>query len=118
MTSEYRATDPVTGAQKGRKPEDFSLLVPQFLAEMARVLDHGTQKYDRHNWRGGYPWSWSYAAMARHSMEKFWGENESLDKDSKLHHLAHAAVHLMFLYEFERLGLGTDDRIRPDGSFQ
>lgn len=107
---ETRVVDPSTGGEKGAKPEDFSLLDQDFLAEMARVLNYGQAKYSRDNWRKGYSWSLSFSAWWRHGGWRFWKKKEALDKESQLHHMAHAAVHCMFMYVFDTEGLGTDDR--------
>lgn len=104
---EIRLTDPVTGGQKGMKPERMELIPPEALAEMARVYAHGAEKYAPFNWLRGYPWSWSVGALARHLNRYQAGERR--DTESGLHHLAHAMFHCAALMEFERLGRGTDD---------
>lgn len=98
-----------TGGQKGRKNEEYALIPPFPYAELARVYGFGCQKYDDNNWTKGYPWSWSMSSMQRH-IEAF-RSGTSIDSDSRLHHLAHAAWHLFTLMEFERMNLGTDDRL-------
>ena len=90
------------------KLERYSLIPPHSLAEVARVYGYGAQKYADDNWRKGYPWRLSLDALHRH-VKEFEMQN-SIDKESGLHHLAHAAFHLFTLMEFERLSLGTDDR--------
>lgn len=107
-SNEIRVTDPVTGGQKGQKPEQYSLIPVEALAEVARVYGEGAKKYAPHNWRKGYSWSLSYDALQRH-INAFW-RGESLDPDDGLHHLAHACFHLFLLMTFEKEGLGTDDR--------
>lgn len=108
VRTEERATDPTTGGQKGRKTEEFALVPAWPREEEARVYGEGAKKYEPWNWARGYPWSWSLSALYRH-IAKF-ERGESLDPESRLHHLAHAKFHLNTLMEFERLGLGTDDR--------
>lgn len=101
-------TDPVTGGQKGSKIEQYAL-IPSFpLAEVAKVYGYGVTKYPPGNWRKGYDWSLSISALFRH-IEKF-RQGESIDPDTGIHHLGHAAWHLLTLMEFERLSLGKDDR--------
>ena len=107
-TDEVRLTDPKTGGQKGSKPEQYALIPSHPLAELARVYGHGALKYDANNWRKGYAYTWSLSALWRH-VEKF-RQGESIDPDSGLHHLAHAAFHLFTLIDFERTNTGTDDR--------
>lgn len=105
--TEKVVTDPVTGAKKGVKPEQYSMIPVGPLAEVARVYGFGAQKYERENWRKGYAWSLSIDALYRH-IEKF-RNGERLD-ESGLHHLAHAVFHLFTLMEYDSKGLGTDDR--------
>lgn len=105
---EVRATDPETGGQKGKKLEEFALVPVYPRQEVARVYGYGATKYSEGNWRKGYPWSWSLSALYRHIAA--FEAGESLDPESGRHHLAHASFHLNTLMEFERLGLGTDDR--------
>lgn len=107
-SQEVRVTDPVTGGQKGKKPEQYSMIPVDPLAEVARVYGYGAQKYDRDNWRKGYAWSLSLDALLRH-IEQF-RRGERLDTESGRHHLAHAAFHLFTLMEYDSKGLGTDDR--------
>jgi hypothetical protein len=99
-----------TGGEKGRKPERYSLIPVGPLAELARVYGYGAQKYSDHNWRKGYPYSWSLDALQRH-IEAF-RRGENLDQESGLSHLAHANFHLMALQEFCNTGTGTDDRYK------
>lgn len=104
---EIRQTDPKTGAQKGQKIERFDLIPPRALAELARVYGKGALKYEDNNWRKGYSWSWSLAALYRHL--NAWQSGEALDPETKLSHLAHAAWHCFTLMTFESEKLGTDD---------
>ncbi len=97
-TREVRITDPDTGAQKGSKDERHDLIPSGALAALARVYGYGAGKYDDHNWRKGYVWSLSYAAMQRH-LRAFWG-GEDYDPESGLPHLAHAAWHCFTLLTF------------------
>jgi hypothetical protein len=102
---EVRVTDPDTGGMKGQKPERYSLLPVEALAEVARVYEYGSRKYDDHNWRKGYAWSLSYDALQRH-INAFW-RGESYDLESGLHHLAHATFHLFTLMTFD--GVSVED---------
>lgn len=127
---EERVVDPVTGGAKGQKDERFSLIPVFPRSEVARVYGYGCKKYAPNNWRKGYRWSLSLDALYRHISKFEWGQSldvdpckrhsdsgegwqpdcEFLECGSGLHHLAHAQFHLNTLMEFERLGLGTDDR--------
>lgn len=102
----------ISGGEKGRKAERHSLIPLGPLDEIARVYDYGSRKYDDHNWRKGYPWSWSYDALQRH-LRAFWG-NQELDLESGLPHLAHAAFHILALLEWSKTKPEMDDRYRKD----
>lgn len=111
MTDEVRATAS-TGAQKGRKPQRYSLVPMGAIGEIAEVFAFGSEKYDDHNWRKGYPWSWSYDAMMRH-FAAWWEGREGdggLDPESGYSHLAHAAWHAIVLLWFKEHYPEGDDR--------
>lgn len=97
-----------TGGEKGQKDEAYALIPVGPLAEVARVYGFGASKYSDHNWRKGYPYSWSYSALQRH-INAFWS-GEDTDPESGRSHLAHAAFHLFTLMEFVAEGRGEDDR--------
>lgn len=94
MNSEVRTTS-ATGGQKGVKDERHDLIPREGLEAIARVYAFGAEKYADHNWRKGYEWSKSYAAMQRH-LVAFWS-GETFDEESGLPHLAHAGFHIMAL---------------------
>ena len=97
LLNETRITSE-TGGQKGVKPARMDLIDPYFLWELSNVCGMGSAKYDDDNWRKGYPWKYSIGAMLRHIMQWLMGEEK--DKESGLHHLAHAAWHCMALMVF------------------
>lgn len=108
---EVRVVDPNTGGEKGRKLEEYALVPVWPVAEVARVYGWATykiEKYEPNNWRKGFAWSLSISAMMRHL--EAWRAGETNNPESGLNHLAHAMFHIFALMEFERLGLGTDDR--------
>lgn len=79
------------------KPE-YGLIPPHALHEMVKVLTAGAQKYSRNNWQKVPEGERRYFdAMERH----IWAfkRGEKLDPEDNLHHLAHAACCLFFLYE-------------------
>lgn len=90
----------------GKLPLD--LLPFEALEEITLVLQHGAKKYAAHNWRKGFIWSRPFAAILRH-LFAYW-KGEDLDKDSGLHHLAHAGCELLFLLSFVKTKTGVDDR--------
>ena len=132
--SEKLIIDPVTGGMKGAKDERWDLIPPsplldlavlaggfdklsfRALDEIARVYAYGSSKYSDYNWQKGFAWRLSIAALQRHVSKHMQGEK--VDHETDRLHLAHATWHLFTLYEFARLGLGTDDRIKDDGAAQ
>jgi hypothetical protein len=60
------------------------------------------------NWEQGFQWSRTYAALQRHLMA--WWAGENTDDESGQSHLAHAMCNLMFLMEFENTHGERDDR--------
>lgn len=107
---EVRITDALTGGEKGSKPERYDLIPPSAMDEVARVFGYGVTKYADRNWERGYDWGLSIAALHRHI--KGFERGESFDRESGLHHLAHAVFHCLALMTYEANGLGTDTRTR------
>ena len=98
-----------SGGQKGVKPERFSLIPWSSVAEVARVFSWGAGKYADHNWRKGYPWSWSYDALQRH-LTAWWDSPHANDPESGMSHLSHAAWHALVLLWFQAFKPEFDDR--------
>lgn len=97
-----------TGGQKGTKPERYDLIPVEALAHVARLYGAGAVKYSAHNWRKGYEWSKSYAAMQRHATQ-FWA-GEDTDAEMGTPHLASVIFHAMALLVFMEEHRGFDDR--------
>lgn len=106
--TEVRVTDPETGGQKGQKQARFDLIPVEPLWEVARHFGVGAAKYDDNNWRRGYAWGLSYAALQRHA-SLFWA-GESDDGETDTHHLAAVVFHALVLMQHDMCGGGTDDR--------
>lgn len=104
---EVRVTSP-TGGQKGTKPERLDLVPAVPLLGWSRVLAYGADKYDEHNYRKGYKWSLSFAALMRH-LWAFWN-GEDTDPESGLPHLDHAMFHVGALRTFMEEHPDYDDR--------
>ena len=104
---EVRVTSP-TGGEKGQKDVRLHALPWEAMSELGRVFAFGEQKYDDYNFRKGYAWSLSFDAMSRH-LGAFWNRADR-DKESGLHHLAHAAWHCLVLLFFSITERGSDDR--------
>lgn len=105
--TEIRTTS-ATGGQKGVKPERHDLIPRRAMAAIARVFGFGATKYADHNWRRGYEWGKSIAAMQRH-IDAF-VEGETYDDESGEPHLAHAAFHMLVLLTWlEEQGEGANN---------
>lgn len=103
-----------TGAEKGTKPERFDLLPQEALAAVARHYGVGAAKYSAHNWRKGYEWSKSYAALQRHA-NAFWA-GEDIDEETGSPHMAGVAFHALALITFMEEQPGFDDRFKRETS--
>lgn len=105
---EIRVTDPKTGGQKGVKEARYDLIPPEIWHRLALHYGRGCKKYEDDNYRKGYRWKLSIGALQRHLSA--WLRGEPIDADTGSHHLIAVVWHAIALQEFERLGLGTDDR--------
>jgi hypothetical protein len=86
------------------------LLPPWSIDQIAQVYTYGTIKYDDDNWWKGLKWKKDvFGCILRHIWKWFRGEVN--DDESGLHHLAHAAWNCIALMEYERNGIGIDDRV-------
>lgn len=100
-----------TGGEKGQKLARFDLLPVDALRQVAEHYGKGASKYADHNWRRGYEWSKSYAALQRHATQ-FWG-GEDVDEETGSHHMAAVAFHALALLEYAVSHPDFDDRYRP-----
>lgn len=108
--SEVRTTSS-TGGEKGTKPARFDLLPVGPLTQIAELYGKGAEKYADHNWRKGYEWSKSYAALMRHATQ-FWN-GEDCDAETGMPHMTSVAFHAMALLEFMEKHPDFDDRMKP-----
>jgi hypothetical protein len=101
-----------SGAMKGVKLTRYDLIPVKALRALAEHYGRTTRKYPPNNWRKGFEWSKSYAALLRHATQ-WWGR-EDLDVDPSWPegspHLAAVAWHALTLLEYALTGLGVDDR--------
>lgn len=74
----------------------MSLISPQFLEGLAKVLTDGEKKYGKENLTKGNYVSVPYDSAMRHLHAFMKGEN--LDSESGSHHLFHATANLMMMY--------------------
>lgn len=101
----------LTGQKFDTGKPRMELLPTQPLLAIARVLSFGAQKYDDHNWRGGFDYSRLIGAAYRHLSA--YNDGEDTDPESGLSHLAHLGCCVLFLLEQEAKGTGNDDRYKP-----
>lgn len=107
--TEVRTTSS-TGGEKGTKPERYDLIPVDALASVARLYGEGAKKYSEHNWRKGYEWSKSYAALNRHLAE-FW-KGVDIDPETGEPHLAAVIFHALALITFMNEQPEFDDRYK------
>lgn len=81
---------------------DYSLLPPNALEEVVKVLTIGAKKYDRHNWKKLDNIDDRYFAAAQRHL---WAlqKGEIYDDETGIHHGAHAICCIMFLVEINSL---------------
>lgn len=92
----------------------MELLSRVALEGCAQVLAFGSRKYAAHNWRRGLAWSRLIGAALRHLTAIMDGED--IDPESGLPHVDHLACCVMFLSEYQKKNLGTDDRWKPNNT--
>lgn len=103
-------TDPVTGGQKLKKDIRFDLIPVIPMAEVSQLYGYGANKYEDNNWRKGYAWSLSYAALQRHA-QRFWS-GETIDPETGLPHMTAVVFHALALLEFDHTHPELDDRYK------
>lgn len=104
-----------TATEGGRKFDANKLeygLIPHYaMREMVRVLTVGAQKYERENWKKVPDAKRRYFdAMERHIWS--WKSGEVNDPETRIHHLAHAACNLFFLFEHDVIYSNPDFEVQ------
>lgn len=101
-----------TADNGGKRYDDgktqFHLLPSDGLSELAKVYMAGASKYAPYNWERGMAWSRCYNSLLRH-LYAYW-DGERNDKESGLHHMAHATWNALALLVYSIRGIGIDDR--------
>lgn len=99
---------------EGRKDDGdkvrLDLLPPELMFAVGEIMTFGAAKYGDRNWELGMAWSRPYAALMRHMLA--WWSGEEFDRETKRSHLWHAGCCIAFLIAYEMREVGTDDR--PD----
>lgn len=109
-SSEVRVTGS-SGASKGQKAARFDLIPPRVLRALAVHYGIGARKYNPvervdgepgpaiDNWRLGYLFSSSLAALHRHLNE--WSAGDDIDEETGSNHLVAVMWHCATLLEFQ-----------------
>lgn len=100
--------EPNVGVKFDAGKPRFDLVSPEWEEGLARVMQHGAQKYADRNWEKGIDVGRCYAAFRRHVNAFLKGED--IDPESGLHHLFHANANLMFLWAMPLIHPERDDR--------
>jgi len=108
QAGEVRVVNEKTGGEKGKKACRIDLIPAGPLWKVGELYGAGARKYQDHNWRRGYDWSLSLAALFRHLFQ--WVGGEKTDDETGGHHLASVCFHAMALMEFEDTHPELDDR--------
>jgi len=74
----------------------WDLLPWDAVGKVVAVLTYGAKKYADNNWQKVEPWRERYFAAAQRHLTA-WYLGERIDRESGLHHLAHACCCILFL---------------------
>lgn len=107
-------SDKAVKADAGKLPWD--LYAWDAAEGTVRVLRHGAKKYAPRNWEKGMDYSRIYAALMRHMVD--WWNGQDLDPESGELTLDHVGCCIMFLQAHVRRGLGNDDRPKLNNSLR
>ncbi len=100
-------TGAVRCSAAGKPP--LSQLDNELLNQTALVLGFGEKKYSRGNWRKGITYNRCIDSLMRHVAA--FKDGVTVDEESGIHHLGHAACNIMFLLRYEADGrTDLDDR--------
>lgn len=109
FTGETRSVS-ASGGEKGVKLARYDLIPSDALKQIAEHYGVGANKYADNQWRKGYEWSKSFAALVRHA-EQFWG-GEDFDEETGSNHMAAVAWHALTLLTFYKDCPQYDDRYK------
>ena len=96
----------------------YDLIPPTVLHALAIHYAKGSEKYDERNWEKGLSWCTTYRALQSHANTWFMGQTFDDDpsmSDYRAHHMISVIWNAIAIYEYERRGIGTDDR--PSAQF-
>lgn len=109
---EVRVVNEKTGGAKGSKLARFDLIPAEALRKVAVHYGIGAAKYQPWNWRRGYDWSLSLAALERH-LNAF-KAREDIDEETNSPHMAAVAFHALALLTFMDEHPELDDRYKQE----
>ena len=93
----------------GKPPMEYVPYGP--LAQVAKVMQTGAEKYGKKNWRQDKILASTYVgAITRHALLE-WAEGINKDKDSGQHPLAHVIACCLLVMDAETHGTLIDDRL-------
>lgn len=104
-----RMTESATGGLKAMKLARHDLIPAEALTALAEHYGRTAQKYPPNNWRQGFEWSKSYAALQRHVIA--WWNGEDVDPELGSSHLAAVMWHCATLLTFLDTHPEFDDRV-------
>lgn len=99
------------GTKHDTGKSQLSLIPRAALEAEANVFAFGAKKYSRDNYKLGMDYTRLIDAALRHV--NAFNDNETLDPESGLSHLAHAKCCLSMLIYYMSTGVGNDDRYKP-----
>lgn len=91
----------------GKPP--LSMVESSLIEEVAKVLDFGSRKYSRNNWRKGLKFNSVIDSILRHLLA--FKDGQDLDPESGLSHLGHIGCNLQFLIYYMKNNKDMDDRL-------
>lgn len=101
-----------TGGRKAGNLERYDLIPAEPLRQLAEHFGKGAEKYDENNWRRGYDWGASFAALNRH-LWQFWA-GEDVDPETGSNHMVAVAWHAFALLQFMQDHPEFDTRFKGD----
>lgn len=86
----------------------WSLVDFDSFEDMVRVLEYGTKKYSKDNWKTGLKTTEIVESLLRHLFSYLRGED--IDEESKLSHIGHIQCNTMFLSYMNKFKPEFDNR--------
>jgi hypothetical protein len=102
----------VQGVKHDKGKQRYDMLPFDAIEELVKVYTFGVDKYGERNWEKGIVFSRLIAAVFRHIMD--WLLRETYDRETGLHHLAHAAWGCLAIVHFQKIGKKNLDDIQFD----